>query len=152
MTPATRPIEHVRKFWELNPVAAAAIPYPLGTPEYFQCSDRLREKNEDLEFSYQLHEYRQFTGRHILDVGYGNGYVLSKYAQEGAKIQGVDPIRTAVNLGSQRFALLGLDGHFSLGNAEELPFREETFDCVCSMVPCITHLPQRKRWKKVSEC
>jgi len=126
-------IDNARKFWESHPVAAAGIPYPVGTPEYFQYYDRLREGNESLGFSYELHEYQQFTGRHVLDVGCGNGYVLSKYAQEGAKVHGVDLTRTAVNLCSQRFALLGLHGHFSIGNAEELPFREETFDCVCSM-------------------
>ena len=28
-------IEDVRSFWDANPLVAAAIPHPLGTPEYF---------------------------------------------------------------------------------------------------------------------
>ncbi len=123
----------IRQFWESNPVAAAAIPYPLGTPEYFSYYDRLREANETVAFSHDLHEDRDFSGRRVLDVGCGNGYVLSKYAQEGAEAYGMDLTGAAVSLSARRFELRGLRGHFSVGNAESLPYKEGTFDCVCSM-------------------
>ncbi len=133
MQEIARQIEQVRKFWESHPVAAASIPYPLGTREYFQYYDRLREANESLEFSYRLHEYGNFRGRRVLDVGCGNGYVLSKYTQEQAVVCGIDLTKAAIDLCSQRFALFALNGTFSLGNAEALPFKDGTFDCVCSM-------------------
>ncbi len=131
--PTGKAIDDVRKFWESHPVAAAAIPYPLGSVEYLRYYDQLREANESPEFSQRLHEYENFKNRLVLDVGCGNGYVLSKCAQEGASVHGVDLTRVAINLCSRRFALLGLHGSFSVGNAEELPFRDGTFDCVCSM-------------------
>jgi len=65
----TKNIQKVREFWEFHPVAAAAIPYPLGTVEYFQYYDRLREENESVEFSQELHEYKGFKNRRVLDVG-----------------------------------------------------------------------------------
>src|SRR4051812_34940901 len=111
-------IEDVRSFWDANPLCAAAIPYPLGSAEYFTYYDGLREANESLAFSYQIHEYRTFAGKKVLDVGCGNGYVLSKYAQESADVYGVDLTPTAVSLCQQRFALLGLEGKFSVANAE----------------------------------
>ena len=134
----------MRSFWEANPLAAAAIPYPLGTREYFEYYNRLREANESLEFSYWLHEYKAFAGKKVLDVGSGNGYVLSKYAQEGAEVYGVDLTQTAINLCRRRFELLGLPGNFSVGNAERLPFGDETFDCVCSM-GVLHHTPDTPR-------
>lgn len=115
-------IQSVCSFWEANPLCASAIPYPLGTDEYFRYYDELREANESIKFSYEVHEYRKFSGQKVLDVGVGNGYVLSKYAQEGAKVWGVDIMETAVNLCSERFKLFGLRGGFLVGNAEELPF------------------------------
>src|SRR5215218_3441349 len=126
-------IEDVRNYWDDNPLSSAAIPYALHTPEYFEFYDTLRELNESVEFSYRLHEYSAFAGKKVLDVGSGNGYVLSKYAREGAEVYGVDLTPAAITLCQQRFALLGLRGHFDIANAERLPFADETFDCVCSM-------------------
>ena len=142
--PTGKAIDDVRKFWESHPVAAAAIPYPLGSVEYLRYYDQLREANESPEFSQRLHEYENFKNRLVLDVGCGNGYVLSKYAQEGAEVYGVDITHTALALCTQRFALLGSHGHFTLGNAEELPFAEGTFDCVCSM-GVLHHTPSPAR-------
>jgi len=126
-------IQNVRSFWEANPLCASVIPYPLGTDEYFRYYDKLREVNENLRFSYQVHEYKNFSRQKVLDVGVGNGYVLSKYAQERAEVWGVDITETAIELCSKRFKLFGLRGKFLLANAEELPFQSGSFDCVCSM-------------------
>jgi len=137
-------LEDVRSYWDSNPLSAAAIPHPLFTPEYFEHYDRLREANESLAFSYDLHEYRRFAGKKVLDVGCGNGYVLSKYAREGADAYGVDLTPTAVRLCERRFELLGLDGTFAVASAEALPFEDETFDCVCSM-GVVHHTPDTPR-------
>jgi ubiquinone/menaquinone biosynthesis C-methylase UbiE len=134
----------IREFWEAHPVAAAAIPHAPGTPDYFREYDRLREANESVEFSYRLHEYRHFAGRRVLDVGCGNGYVLSRYAAEGAEAHGVDVTRTGIRLCRQRFALGRLPGRFVVGSAEELPYADGTFDCVCSM-GVIHHIPDAGR-------
>lgn len=137
-------LQSVRGYWERNPVAAKSVPYPLGTPEYFAYYDRLREANEPLPFSAALHEYEAFAGRRVLDIGSGNGYVLSKYAVAGARVQGVDLTRTAIQLCRERFALARLRGDFLVGNAERLPFRDEAFDCVCSM-GVLHHTPNTER-------
>lgn len=126
-------LDDVRAYWEANPLAASAIPHPRGSREYFEYYDRLREANESLEFSYRLHEYRDFRGGKVLDVGCGNGYVLSHFAREGAEVYGVDLTDAAVALCRKRFEYLGLHGDFRQGNAEALPFPDATFDCVTSM-------------------
>jgi 2-polyprenyl-3-methyl-5-hydroxy-6-metoxy-1,4-benzoquinol methylase len=98
-------IKEVRSFWDANPLCASNIPYPLGTKDYFEYYDNLREANESIKFSYWLHEYQNFNGKKVLDIGSGNGYVLSKYAQEGAEVSGIDITSTAINLCQQRFNL-----------------------------------------------
>jgi SAM-dependent methyltransferase len=137
-------IDAVRSYWERNPVAAAAVPHPLGAPEYFAYYDRLREANEPPAFAARLHEYPRFAGKAVLDVGCGNGYVLSRYALEGASVFGIDLTRTAVGLSRRRFDLMRLAGDFTVGNAECLPFRDRSFDCVCSM-GVLHHTPDTRK-------
>jgi SAM-dependent methyltransferase len=134
----------VRAFWEANPLSASAIPHPLGTPEYFTYYDALREQNEPVPFARELHEYDRFAGQRVLDVGSGNGYVLSRYAAAGARVYGVDLTRTGIDLCRRRFALAGLRGHFTVASAEDLPFASETFDLVCSM-GVLHHTPRTER-------
>ena len=126
-------LRSVKTFWEGNPVAARSVPHALGTPEYFSYYDALREANESPAFSSALHEYNQFSGKRVLDVGSGNGYVLSRYALSGALAHGVDLTQAAIGLCRRRFQLMGLRGRFLVGNAESLPFETASFDCVCSM-------------------
>jgi len=137
-------LEEVRAFWEHNPVAAASVPYSPGSSEFFEHYDRLRETRESVPFSYALHEYRAFAGKRVLDVGCGNGYVLSRYAREGANTVGIDLTATAIELSRRRFALEALPGAFLTGSAEELPFPTESFDCVCSM-GVLHHTPDTEK-------
>lgn len=126
-------LREVRSFWEDNPVAAAAVPHEPGTSEWFEYYDRLRECNESVEFSDQLHEYRRHAGKRVLDVGCGNGYVLSRFARQGADAYGIDLTQRAIELSKARFTLAGLPGTFAVGSVELLPWPDDTFDCVTSM-------------------
>ncbi len=137
-------IQNVRAFWEAHPLAASVVPHALGTREFFEYYDRLREANESVAFSHWLHEYERFAGKRVLDVGCGNGYVLSRYAQYGAAASGVDITQTGARLSHERFTYLGLRGEFLVANAEELPFKSGIFDCVCSM-GVLHHTPDTRR-------
>jgi SAM-dependent methyltransferase len=146
-TPAVM-IDDVRSYWEAHPLCADAIPHPLASRAYFEHYDRLREANESVEFSAALHEYDQFTGKAVLDVGCGNGYVLSRYARAGAHTTGIDLTETAVEICRKRFEIMGLEGQFRQANAEALPFADGSFDCVTSM-GVLHHTPDTA--KAVSE-
>ena len=137
-------LDQVRRFWQAHPVAAEAVPFPLGTREYFEYYDRLREANEPIPFSATLHEYERFAGKTVLDVGSGNGYVLSRYAAAGAITHGVDLTEAGIRLCRRRFELAGLRGRFTVGSAEDLPFPSEAFDLVCSM-GVLHHTPRTER-------
>jgi len=134
----------VKEFWESHPVAAAAVPHPLGTSEYFSYYDHLREANEGEDFSYSLHEYNAHAGHRVLDVGCGNGYVLSRYAKEGAEVYGVDLTQVGIDLCRRRFELGGIKGNFTVGSAEDLPYPSDAFDVVCSM-GVLHHTPDTEK-------
>lgn len=127
------PLSEVRSFWERSPLCVSSVPYEPGSLEFFNYYDKLREINEPIDFSYRLHEYPNFRGKKVLDVGCGNGYVLSRYALEGAYTFGIDLTSNAIEISKRRFKYMGLKGVFIQGNAESMPFKGDTFDCLCSM-------------------
>ena len=134
-------LQEVRNYWERNPVAARAVPHDLGSPGASPYYDARREANESPAFSARLHGYADFSGKRVLDVGSGNGYVLSRYAAAGATTFGIDMTETAIGLCRRRFSLMHLRGQFIVGNAERLPFESGSFDCVCSM-GVLHHTPE----------
>jgi SAM-dependent methyltransferase len=141
-------LEEIKAFWEKSPVSTAAIDAEPGTPAFFKLYDKLREVNEPPGFAKSLHEYDQFAGKRVLEVGCGNAYTLGKYAEHGGDVYGVDITETAVKVSRQRFEFQGLNGDFRVGNAEDLPYEADYFDCICSM-GVLHHVPDPE--KAVSE-
>lgn len=142
------PLEEIKAFWDKNPLSTAAIDAKLGTSAFFDQYDKLREANEPPGFAKSLHEYDQFTGKRVLEVGCGNAYTLGKYAEHGAEVYGLDITETAIKISQQRFEFQGLNGDFRVGNAESLPYESDYFDCICSM-GVLHHVPDTE--KAVSE-
>jgi len=137
-------LEQVKEFWEENPLSTEVINIEPGTPAFFREYDRLREVNETPAFAKKLHEYDQFEGKRVLEVGCGNAYTLGKYAEHGAEVYGLDITKTAIELSQRRFEYQGLNGDFRVGNAEDLPYEAEYFDCICSM-GVLHHVPDTER-------
>lgn len=63
-------------------------------------------------------------------------WLYFKYAKEGATVHGVDITETGVDLTKKRFEIFNISlngGEIIVANAEDLPFEDNYFDCVCSM-------------------
>lgn len=125
----------VKSFWEDNPVAASGIDAQPGTAEFYARFDAIREADdcEPYEYSDLIHGYSTSQGKRVLDVGCGNGYVLSRYAMNGAEVFGVDMTQRAVDLSRRRFELADLQGSFQTTDGASLPFEDNSFDIACSM-------------------
>lgn len=135
-------LDDIRFFWEANPVGQSDIP-AAGTPyDHFRAFDNLRESAdvEPYAIACAVHGFADAAGKRVLDLGCGNGYVLSHYARHGAAVDGVDLTDAAVRLARERFALLGLEGTFARIDGATLPFPDETFDLACSM-GVLHHVP-----------
>jgi len=69
-------------------------------------------------------------GLKILDVGSGTGEVSLLFAELGHRVSGIDLAPEMVNLAERKSRLRNLPCRFQVGDAEALPFPEETFDVV----------------------
>ncbi len=134
----------VQKFWEAHPVAAAAIPAEPGTAEYFRAFDTLREAIEPEPVANRIYEFSSFSGKRLLDIGAGNGYVMARYARAGADTFGVELTAQGIALCRRRFEVESVRAFITQGDAEHLPFPSATFDAVTSM-GVLHHLPHPER-------
>lgn len=65
-------------------------------------------------------------GEHLLDIACGPGLLLKAAVERGVRASGIDLARAAVDL-ARRFVP---EADVRQGNAETLPFADDTFDCV----------------------
>jgi len=77
------------------------------------------------------YEIKRKTKR-ALDIGCGNGNHAMFFANQGISAAGIDISENAVNIARKRAENHGLDADFETGNAEMLPWDDNTFDLVVS--------------------
>ena len=94
------------------------------------------------------------SGKHlkVLDVGTGAGFLALLLAEMGHEVSGVDISVGMLEKARQNAGKLGVDVNFSLGDAENLPFEDSSFDLVVNKYLLWT-LPEPPRalqeWKRV---
>jgi ubiquinone/menaquinone biosynthesis C-methylase UbiE len=80
-------------------------------------------------------------GRRVLDAGSGTGIYTLELAHRGARVVALDVSREMIRVGKRK---LGKRTHHVLGSIEQLPFKEQAFDCVVSVLAlCFTADPGR---------
>jgi ubiquinone/menaquinone biosynthesis C-methylase UbiE len=77
-------------------------------------------------------EFASAAGKQVLEIGVGLGADHLRFAQAGAQLTGIDLTARAVAHTRRRLALFGCDSLLSTGDAENLQFPSESFDCVYS--------------------
>lgn len=79
-------------------------------------------------------ERRELTNNHkVLDVACGSGNLTIPAARAGAAVTGLDLIPSLLKSAAAWAARENLDISFDEGNAEELPYDDQSFDVVLSM-------------------
>jgi SAM-dependent methyltransferase len=71
-------------------------------------------------------------GEQILDVATGTGWAARLLANRGAKVTGVDIASGLIEAARKLASKAGLNIDFRVGDAEALPFADESFDAVIS--------------------
>ena len=73
------------------------------------------------------------AGDRLLDVACGSGQLALLAARKGAKVTGVDIATNSIEAARGRAGADGLDAKFDEGDAEDLPYGDESFDVVASI-------------------
>ena len=71
-------------------------------------------------------------GVELLDVATGTGNVALPAAQAGARVTALDPVPELLDVARERGADLGLEIDWVVGDPQELPFEDRSFDRVLS--------------------
>jgi SAM-dependent methyltransferase len=74
------------------------------------------------------------AGEAVLDVATGTGNAAIAAARRGCQVTGVDYVEALLDRGRERAAAEGLHVTFVEGDAEHLPYPDDTFDAVLSCV------------------
>ncbi len=94
-----------------------------------------------------------FEGRmRILDVGTGTGFLALILAELGHEVVGIDLSRGMLAVAREKARKTGMDVEFRLGDAENLPFSDASFDAViCRHLLWTLPNPQKavKEWSRV---
>ena len=116
--------------WTADPCGSSTAAGEPGTKEYFQ--RLLASRREYAPWMADALDYAGAAGLDVLDVGCGQGIDLAAYALAGAHPTGVDLTPRHVELANAHLAALELEGDAVVGDAEQLPFPDESFDRVSS--------------------
>ncbi len=73
-----------------------------------------------------LQKIKVSEGFSILDVGCGSGIFCEMAAKLGARVSGIDAAESLITIAGERVA----DGDFRVGEMEELPYADQTFDMI----------------------
>ncbi len=89
-------------------------------------------------------EFAGHAGAKLLDVGGGMGTDLAQFAKNGALVTDLDLSSGHLAHAEENFRLRGLDGVFVHGDAEDMPFEDDSFDVVYAN-GVIHHAPHTER-------
>ena len=120
----------VSDFWNAHPLGSYEIPFPKDSKEYFQELAKIRSSSSG--FVREFYEFENTKGKKVLDVGCGPGWISFNYAANKAFIFSIDIALNAVKMAKGFFDEQGLNSHFHVADAENLPFKEGSFDFVIS--------------------
>lgn len=110
----------------------------LGSREWFEEIDRrfldsaYYAKGEDETHFGRFLKPEFVRGKAVLEVGCGMGTHAALLSRAGAKLIAIDITSRAVEMTRRRFDTFGFAGHIQQADAEQLPFRDASFDMVWS--------------------
>jgi SAM-dependent methyltransferase len=136
--------QRARDQWGANPCGAnVARDWQFGTREYFDAIENHRYEL-DSPWMKPAVGFDRFTGKQLLEIGFGTGTDLLQFARGGAQVTGVDLTPRSIEIARLRFEVYGLTGGFAIGDGETLSFPDSSFDVVYSF-GVLHHTPDTER-------
>lgn len=131
-------------FWTINVpgIDNQVVRSTAGTLDFYKKVDEVRYRQEPYlnNFFNQILEARVAS----LEIGCGLGSDLRTFATRGVKVVGLDYSPENTYLCQRGLEVSGLEGRVFCGDAEYLPFPNDSFDLVYSW-GCLHHTPNTQR-------
>jgi ubiquinone/menaquinone biosynthesis C-methylase UbiE len=147
--------EAVRKFWGTLPCGVSHSAQPTDSHAFFEETEKHRFKiHTDLDrpFLKDAVRFSEHTGKSVLEVGVGIGVDAMEWHKAGNHVTGIDYNMPSVEITKARFRDAGAEGTFLNGDAENLPFPDNSFDLVYSF-GVLHHTPgTEKAIREVYRC
>ncbi len=115
----------------------------IGSQAFYARVDKNRYE-EYAPWMKSTFEFAKFSGKKVLEVGFGMGTDLFQFASASANVSGIDLSPEHLRIARQRFSTAGLGADLRLADAEDLPFEDATFDAVYSF-GVIHHTPDAEK-------
>jgi ubiquinone/menaquinone biosynthesis C-methylase UbiE len=135
--------EDVREYWNRQSCGTGVTEAPKYSREYFDEIEEFRYRLEP-----EIHGFAQFTnhtGKKVLEVGVGAGTDFLQWCRAGTEAHGIDLTDEAISNVRERLIVYGLNAaDLRVGNAEDLPYPDGSFDLVYSW-GVIHHSPDTEK-------
>lgn len=127
--PSEPSLSAVAAHWEAEPCGTRDLP-PDDRRRFFA---ELEQERYELEpYIPRLARFAEGREKRVLEIGVGAGTDFVQWVRAGADATGIDLTSRGVDLTRERLGLEGLTAEVLQGNAEALPFPDESFDHVYS--------------------
>jgi ubiquinone/menaquinone biosynthesis C-methylase UbiE len=127
----------IQDFWTDYPMIFYGKDTKNSTPEeIFDFMEQvMRDKgrhlqNEGEPLLSKYIDYSEFSGKKVLEIGFGTGWLANEFLKVGAELHGIDLSHSHLELSKYRFRDQNVD--LQIASAEAIPFADETFDMVAS--------------------
>jgi SAM-dependent methyltransferase len=117
-------------YWNVQPPHKAQEEHEPYSFEWYQSISRHRYSVVPYMRDYV--SFEQYTGRKVLEIGFGAGTDLCEFARNGADVTGVDITDAAMDLARRRLDVEGLTATIGKYDGLSLPFADAGFDLVYS--------------------
>lgn len=120
--------EKVHNFWDAGSCGTHAARAEKHTLEYYEEIEAFRYFQEP--FIHEFAQFSRYRGKKVVEIGYGAGTDFTQWLRVGAKATGLDLTNEAYENLKKRIEVYDLPEpeEIRVGDAENLPFEENTFD------------------------
>lgn len=135
-------LRQVRDFWDTEACGTHFVERAKDEREFFSTYRQFRYRTE-----WHIPAFASFAdaaGKHVLEIGCGNGADGYMFATNGADYTAVDLTPEAVEATRRHFAAEGLSGKFRVESCDQLSFADSSFDSVYSF-GVLHHTPDPER-------
>lgn len=122
----------IQRQWDRDPCAAESVRnVPRDTLEYYRA---IRKHRYEVYAPWmpKAMAFSEWRGKRILEIGVGLGSDHYMLAKGGNRMTALDLSRVHLKLTKQHLELEGLDTDAVYGDAEDMPFEDDSYDMVYS--------------------